>query len=107
MSRDHSDVRDPDTGKVRVLERRCDTCIFRPEMRETFGEDLIEHVVNANVERNTLLTCHSTLPYGANPDFGPAVCAEFMARFGRDTVAGRLARMVGIVRIPPPGEDKT
>jgi hypothetical protein len=35
--RDPSDVVDSGSGKVRVLSRRCSTCVFRTEGRELFG----------------------------------------------------------------------
>jgi hypothetical protein len=94
-----------DDGRVRVLSRRCDTCLFRPG--HPFGEDRAAEVIERNVARGALLTCHSTLPYGPHPDFGPAVCAGFWARHAMQTAAGRIARFVlGVTRIkPPPGED--
>jgi hypothetical protein len=88
-------------GKVRVLSRRCGTCLFRPG--HPFGEDRAAEVIEANVARGALLTCHSTLPYGPHPDFGPAVCAGFWARHAMQTAAGRIAQFVlGVTRIKPP-----
>ena len=106
-TRDPTDVLDPGTGKVRVLSSRCKTCIFRPEGRAAFGEDRVAEVIGANIDAGALLTCHSTLPYGDHPDFGPAVCAGFWARHGLATAAGRIAKgMLGLVRIAPPGEEE-
>lgn len=102
MTRNPGDVRDPETGKVRVLRKRCETCLFRPGERELFGEDRVQEVIQRNLERDALLTCHSTLPYGPHPDFGPAVCAGFWARHRRDVAAGRLAMLIGLVRPMPP-----
>jgi hypothetical protein len=93
-----------DDGKVRVLSRRCKTCITRKG--NPFGPDRSAEVLAANVAAGALLTCHSTLPYGPHPDFGPAVCAGFWARHGMQTAAGRIAGfMLGITRINPP-EDR-
>lgn len=103
-ARDPSDVLDHAAGKVRVLAARCQTCVFRAEGREIFGEDRCEEVIRRNVEANALLTCHETLPYGPHPEFGPAVCAGFWARHGLATAAGRLARLIGLVRLLPPGD---
>ena len=90
-------------GKVRVLSRRCDTCLFRRD--QPFGAGRAAEVIEANVAAGALLTCHSTLPYGAHPDFGPAVCAGFWAQHAMSTAAGRIARfMLGITRIDPPEE---
>jgi hypothetical protein len=90
-----------DDNKVRVLSRRCSTCLFRKG--HPFGEERGAEVIAANVTAGALLTCHTTLPYGDHPDFGPAVCAGFWARHAMQTTAGRMARFVlGIVRIAPP-----
>ena len=93
-----------DDGKIRVLSRRCKTCIIRKG--NPFGPERSAEVIEANVAAGALLTCHSTLPYGAHPDFGPAVCAGFWARHAMKTAAGRIARfMIGVTRINPP-EDR-
>lgn len=95
-----------DDNRVRVLRKRCETCVFRDEGREIFGEDRVAGLIERNVSVGALLTCHSTLPYGPYPEFGPAVCAGFWARHGLKTAAGRMARFVlGVVRPMPPGED--
>lgn len=94
-----------DDGHVRVLSHRCSTCIFRRGAPMGLTQARFEEVVCDNVDAGALLTCHATLPYGAHPDFGPAVCAGFWARHGMQTAAGRLARfMLGITRIEPPEE---
>lgn len=102
-ARDPRDVLDRESGKVRVLRSRCDTCVFRDEGREIFGADRVESLIQQNLDANALLTCHSTLPYGPYPKFGPAVCAGFWARHGLATAAGRMARLIGLIRLAPPG----
>ncbi len=90
-------------GKVRILRKRCATCVFRKEGKELFGENTIADLIERNVATGALLTCHATLPYGDYPDFGPAACAGFWARFGRATAAGVIAKfLIGIVRPMPP-----
>jgi hypothetical protein len=102
--KDPADVLTAD-NRVRVLRKRCDTCVFKAEGREIFGEDRVTDLIDRNVAAGALLTCHSTLPYGPYPEFGPAVCAGFWARHGLKTAAGRMARFVlGMVRPMPPGE---
>ena len=92
-------------GHVRVLARRCSTCLFRRD--HPFGADRATEVIEANVAAGALLTCHSTLPYGDHPDFGPAACAGFWAQHAMSTAAGRIARFIlGVTRIAPPGEAK-
>jgi len=103
-ARDPADVIDRDSGKVRVLSRQCTTCIYRPAGRELFGASRVDEVIRSNTDAGALLTCHSTLPYGPYPEFGPAVCAGFWTRHGLATAAGRIAKfMLGIVRVAPPG----
>jgi len=100
MTREAADVIGVD-GKVRVLSRRCSTCLFRRD--HPFGADRATEVIAANVAVGALLTCHSTLPYGEHPDFGPAVCAGFWAQHAMSTAAGRMARfLLGVTRIDPP-----
>ena len=92
---------DPATRKVRVLSRRCTTCLFRRD--QPFGEARAAQVIQANVDAGALLTCHTTLPYGDDPEFGPAVCAGFWAAHGQQTTAGQIAQhLIGITRINPP-----
>jgi hypothetical protein len=93
-----------DDNKVRVLSRRCSTCIFRRD--QPFGEARAVEVIEANIAAGALLTCHSTLPYGPHPDFGPAVCAGFWTEHAPSTAAGRMAAgVLGIVRITPPEDE--
>jgi hypothetical protein len=102
-----ADVIDCESGKVRVLSRRCGTCIFRDGNPMHLGQGRFEGIVRGNVDAGSLLTCHSTLPYGPYPEFGPAVCAGFWARHGMSTAAGRIAKFVlGIVRVAPPTEQE-
>jgi hypothetical protein len=105
MTRAASDVIDPDTRKVRVLSRQCRTCLFRPGNPMSLRPGRFEEVIAGNLAAEALLTCHATLPYGEYPKFGPAVCAGFWARYSRAVIAGRLARMIGIIRVTPPGEE--
>jgi hypothetical protein len=106
--RDPADVLDEETGKVRILRQRCSTCVFRPGDLMLLGPERFRDLIDRNLAAGAMLTCHQTLPYSDNPDFGPAVCAGFWARHGLSTAAGRIAAVViGLVRIAPPaGEGK-
>ncbi len=103
-ARDATDVLGDD-GKVRVLSRRCGPCLFRRD--HPFGVERATEVIETNVACGALLTCHSTLPYGEHPDFGPAVCAGFWTQHAMSTAAGRIARLLGVTRIAPPTERET
>jgi hypothetical protein len=88
-------------GNVRVLAPQCSTCIYGPASIVT--PERRDEVTAANLRADALLTCHHTLP--GNPDgIDPAVCAGFWARHWRDVAAGRLAYLIGITKIRPPGE---
>ena len=92
-------------GKVRILSHRCGSCIFRPGAPMRLSRAHFDEIVRRNVDAGALLTCHSTLPYGDRPDFGPAVCAGFWTQHAMSTAAGRMARfMLGITRIAPPAD---
>jgi hypothetical protein len=90
-------------GRVRVLKHRCATCIFRPNDPMYLGADHTAGVIARNVEVGALLTCHATLSYGANPNFGPAVCNGFWSEYGLATEAGLIAfHLIGITHVEPP-----
>jgi hypothetical protein len=84
VTRAAGDVIDRGSGKVRVLARQCGTCIFRPGNPCRLAPGRAEQVIAANLRADALLTCHATLPYGAYPGFGPAVCAGFWTRHWRE-----------------------
>jgi hypothetical protein len=103
VPREPWDVVDHNTGKVRVLSRRCGTCILWRDDRSPVSEQRAGEVIDTNVAAGSLLTCHSTLPYGPYPEFGPAVCAGFWVKHGHRTAAGRLAEhLLGVIRVHPP-----
>lgn len=102
MSRADYDLFCRDTGKIRVLDRMCDTCIFRPGAKMGLESERFAEVERTNIEKGALLTCHDTLSYGSYPDFGPAACFGFWERHGRHVAAGRIALLIGILRIAPP-----
>jgi hypothetical protein len=90
-------------GLVRVLEQRCQSCIFWSGNRAHLKPGRFEEVVQGNLKADALLTCHETLP---GSDIDPAVCAGFWARHRRDVLTGRLAHLIGISRVPPPAQPK-
>ncbi|WP_433242629.1 hypothetical protein [Actinomadura nitritigenes] len=99
------DIRDPATGKVRVLGRRCTTCIFRPDDPMFLGEEYTQRIIDANLQADALLTCHQTLPGVAPAGYAPAACNGFFRRHARDVMSGRLALMLGVTEIAPPEKD--
>jgi hypothetical protein len=57
------------------------------------GTERTRQVIDHNLTADALLTCHSTLPYGDRPEFGPAVCAGYWLRHRDDVAAGRIAQL--------------
>lgn len=97
---------DPVTGTVRVLSKRCDTCIFRPGNLMRLQEGRVEAMVAEALESDSAITCHSTLPYGSYPDAEQAICRGFWARHRDDTVPLRLAQALEVVRyVDPPSTE--
>lgn len=95
---------DPVTGKVRVCEERCSTCIFWKDGRSAISPEGARDVIQHNLRADALLSCHSTL---YQEDVVPAVCAGFWAKHRNDVLAGRFAQaVIGIIRITPPSLHK-
>lgn len=94
-----ADVTDRATGRVRVMAPACKTCIYGPGSIVAAARR--DEVTAANLRAEALLTCHATLG-GNEHGAPPAVCAGYWARYWRDTVCGRLAYLIGVIRVRPP-----
>ena len=71
------DITDPATGLSRLLSGRCTTCILRPGDKMHLGPEQTAAFIRRVLAEGTYVVCHQTLTYGANPDFGPAICRGF------------------------------
>lgn len=94
------EVADPGTGTVRVLSRRCASCIYRPAMRAVLGLS-VPALIHEARRTGGFVICHETLPgwqQGNGARIPPAICHGYAAQFP-DTFALRLARAIG--RIEP------
>ncbi|GAA4626775.1 hypothetical protein GCM10023196_036390 [Actinoallomurus vinaceus] len=100
--RSHGDILDWELGKVRVLSKKCGTCILRPGNLMHLAPGRLQEIVEANLRAQALLTCHQTLPDGDHPEVPPAACAGFWDSYHLRTVVGLLAEDIGIVRVDPP-----
>jgi len=58
MSRRRKPFRD---GKVHVMRRMCDTCIFRPGNLMQLSEGRVESMVEQATELQSCIPCHETL----------------------------------------------
>jgi hypothetical protein len=98
------EVADPAAGTVRVLSRRCASCIYRRAMRAALGPSVPALIREAR-DTGGFVICHETLP--AWPSDGahipPAICHGYAAQFP-DTFALRVARAIGHIELidPPP-----
>lgn len=68
-----TDVADPETMRVRLCERRCDTCIFRPGNLMRLSEGRLKDMVDSCVRNEGHVTCHDTLT-GNDKGLPGAVC---------------------------------
>ncbi|GAA4898194.1 hypothetical protein [Streptomonospora salina] len=102
MSASENDVLDPETGRPRLLARRCSTCVFHPDNRMHLPPGRLAEVVDANRDAGSGLTCHQTLSY-ADTGVANAWCRGFYDAYPR-TLAFRLARLLlgGVTEVEPP-----
>lgn len=80
-------------GRVHVVKRMCDTCIFRPGNLMRLEPGRVEGLVAATVRADSCIPCHETT-HGQGP--GEAVCRGFFEKHatGPLQIADRLALMV-------------
>ncbi len=104
-------VADPATGTVRVLSRRCDSCIYRRAMRTALGAS-VPALIREACDTGGFVICHETLPaWQGDSDSAripPAICHGYAAQFP-DTFALRVARAIGRIKLidPPPATPHT
>jgi hypothetical protein len=95
---EHNVYRD---GKVHVLARECDTCIFRPHARPVPGARVAELVRETRDDAGASVVCHSTL-YRDEPG-EHAICRGWFDRLGdRDPIIRLAVALDVIVEQPPP-----
>lgn len=94
-------------GKVHVLSRKCSTCIFRPGDLMRLGPERKAEVEQANLDLDSALVCHQTLPYGGHGAEHQAVCRGFFDVHKADTLSLRMAVMLDKIEHddPPTGEE--
>lgn len=98
-------VADLETGEIRVLSRKCDTCVLNPAAtaaplapgrRKAFVEEVRDdggHVV-----------CHSTLHPAVPRDYPAAMCRGFVDAYGLPKAAVEAVEHFGahILEVDPP-----
>lgn len=96
-------------GQVRLMARRCDTCIFRPGNRMRLGPGRVRGMVEAVVRNEGHITCHDTLGYGSG-DLPGAICRgqEQHPQAGPRSMFLRIAQALGrITLLHPDGREET
>ena len=90
-------------GRLHVLAEKCATCIYRPGNLMHLDEGRREQIEQDNLDSQSALTCHSTLPYGPHPQAEGAVCRGFYDVTRRRSPILALADVMGIIKeIPCP-----
>lgn len=84
-------------GTLHVCADLCSTCVFRPGNLMHLQPGYVRELVADNLQAESALVCHKTLPYGDHPEVGEALCRGFYDGPWRDTPARRLAEALGIV----------
>lgn len=49
------------SGRVHIMERMCDSCIFRPGNLMNLDPGRLEQMTETAIRSNTAIICHSTL----------------------------------------------
>jgi hypothetical protein len=88
-------------GRVHVLDRMCDTCVFRRGNKMRLRPGRLAAMVREAISGGSAIVCHATLPVPR----GRAVCRGFWRRHAAEVMALRLAQALKVVRFvrPPPG----
>lgn len=90
---DHAPYRD---GKVHVMAEKCNTCVFHPGNRMHLEAGRLGNLVTENIEAESALQCHKTLPYSPEQIAG-AVCRGFYDSYKFATLPLRLAIAMDLV----------
>lgn len=87
-------------GKVHVLSRECETCIFKPKSRPVDGARVAGMVRDTIAEDGATVTCHSTLYTGEEEEH--AICRGWWDRLAHRDPILRLAVAMDIIEEQEP-----
>jgi hypothetical protein len=90
--------------RPRLLSEQCATCIYRPGNLMHLAPGRLKEITESNLREGSRgLICHDTLPYGAYPEYGEAMCRGFYDKFGPQSNYVRIIdRLGGFAEVPPP-----
>lgn len=94
-------ITDPATGKPRLCESECLTCIFQPQSPVTRGLRVgrLRQLINDTRRRESYIVCHSTF------NAEPAACRGFVDRYSTNMIR-IIERLGGWAEIKPPSMEK-
>jgi hypothetical protein len=84
-------------GEMHVVDHMCSTCIFRAGNLMNLDDGRRDEMVRASLKVDSAIVCHSTLGTKEN-----AVCRGFYDNHCHETVAMRLASIMGVVVFDAP-----
>lgn len=93
-------------GKLRVLSRQCDTCIFLPGNKMHLSAGRLAGMIAECRERQSFIPCHETMTIEEDDDGdthgdGP-ICAGFFDKYGQISQLVRIfQRLDGILMVDP------
>lgn len=94
---ERGNVVDPATGLPKVLNRKCDTCIFRTNstMKQHLRDGTIDSMVEQSNANGSWITCHSTLPTMGVEVGEQAICRGYWDVHRFDSWGCKLAISLG------------
>ncbi|MGW3389530.1 hypothetical protein [Streptomyces cinereoruber] len=100
-----SPVADPETGEIRVLSRKCGTCVLNPAATAApLAPGRRKAFIEEARDDNGHVVCHSTLPPAVPRDYPAAMCRGFVDAYGLPAAAVEAVEHFGahIVEVDPP-----
>lgn len=94
-------------GRIHVLNERCSSCVFRPGNLMDLGIGRLADLVRSNLEADSVLTCHQTLPYGPHPEAPPSVCHGYFDAYWREVTGLRMAVALDLIEFEAPPPERT
>lgn len=107
MDDESPSVLDKETGKPRLLEDKCGTCIFRPGNLMRLKPGRVRGMVRDAIAGGGFITCHATLPGPHNPTRAQAaICRGFHDAHGhRSNLLRIFGRLGGFTEVPVPPKE--
>lgn len=104
---DESSILDAETGKPRLLDDKCETCIFRPGNPMRLKPGRVRGMVRDAIGGGGYITCHATLTGPHNPTrTRNAICRGFYDAYAHlSNVLRVFGRLGGFTEVAPPPKE--